>query len=108
MITAAVVKLFPKPTEFQTAWLALPDIDAACKLLPLARRLSGDMVTSFEYISGPSLDLVTHHIDGAAAPLQSGGKSPAAAGACPPATPGRIATGPGRPARAGDRVGPGT
>ncbi len=71
VITAAVVKLFPRPTEFQTAWLSLPDINSACRLLPMARRLSGDTVTSFEYISGPSLELVTRHIDGAVAPLDS-------------------------------------
>ncbi|MDJ0877190.1 MAG: FAD-binding oxidoreductase [Halieaceae bacterium] len=69
IITAAVLKLFPRPTEFQTAWLAVSDIDAACQLLPAARRASGDSVTSFEYISGESLALLTQHVDGLRPPL---------------------------------------
>ncbi len=69
IITAAVLKLFPAPTEHQTAWLALPDTVSVCKLLSLARRLSGDTVTSFEYISQASLQLVTGHIDGIQCPF---------------------------------------
>jgi D-lactate dehydrogenase (cytochrome) len=69
IITAAVLKLFPRPTEFQTAWLSVRDIAAACDLLPLARRVSGDNVTSFEYISGNSLALLARHVDGLQAPL---------------------------------------
>ncbi len=69
VITAAVLKLFPRPTEFQTAWLAVRDISAACELLPLARRSSGDCVTSFEYISGNSLALLGRHVDGLRPPL---------------------------------------
>ena len=34
-------------------------------MLPLARKRSGDTVTSFEYISAPSLALVTDHIESA-------------------------------------------
>ena len=56
IITAAVLKLFPRPSEQQTAWLAVRDAAAACELLGLARSLSGDTVTSFEYISRASLD----------------------------------------------------
>ncbi len=62
IITCAVVKLFPRPTEFQTAWLTVKNIKAACALLPLARRHSGDTVTSFEYISGRSLELLKTHL----------------------------------------------
>jgi D-lactate dehydrogenase (cytochrome) len=71
VITAATVKLFPAPTERQTAWLDVPGIEAACRLLPLARRLSGDSVTTFEYISGPSLALVLEQVSGTTAPLAS-------------------------------------
>jgi D-lactate dehydrogenase (cytochrome) len=69
IITAAAVKLYPQPTERQTAWLAMPDIEAACKLLPLARAASGDTVTSFEYIRGPSLELVLEQVAGTSAPI---------------------------------------
>jgi FAD/FMN-containing dehydrogenase len=71
IITAAVVKLFPAPTEYQTAWLSTPDTDSVCQLLALARKLSGDTVTSFEYISQPSLELVTEHIKGIHRPFTS-------------------------------------
>ncbi len=70
IITAAVLKLFPRPTEFQTAWLSVRDIAAACELLPLARRASGDCVTSFEYISASSLQLLEQHVDGLRPPLE--------------------------------------
>ncbi len=69
VITAAVLKLFPRPTEFQTAWLSVSGVAAACQLLPLARRASGDCVTSFEYISGQSLALLAQHVEGLRPPL---------------------------------------
>jgi len=64
IITAAVLKLFPLPTEHQTAWLAVNSIEDVCQLLALSRRLSGDTVTSFEYISQQSMQLAQTHIDG--------------------------------------------
>jgi len=69
IITAAVVKLFPACTERQTAWLAAPDIESVCRLLGLCRKLSGDTVTSFEYISAASLELTRSHIEGIQVPL---------------------------------------
>ncbi|MCC5869936.1 MAG: FAD-binding oxidoreductase [Gammaproteobacteria bacterium] len=69
VITAAVLKLYPQPTERQTAWLAVADADAACRLLGAARRISGDCVTSFEYVSRASLALVLAHVEGVSNPL---------------------------------------
>ena len=69
VITAAVLKLYPFPTERQTAWLAAPDLESACRLLSLARSLSGDTLTSFEYISAPSLALAEQHVDNLRLPL---------------------------------------
>ena len=69
VITAAVLKLFPRPRFVETAWLAVQDPRAVGQLLAVARQLSGDCVSSFEYITAPSLDLVLRHIDGARAPL---------------------------------------
>ncbi len=69
IITAAVLKLFPRPRSLQTAFVALPDADAACRLLGQARHQSADAVTSFEYIMRPSLDLVFANIDATADPL---------------------------------------
>ena len=70
VICAAVLKLFPEPRSRQTAWLAVASIDAACTLLGRARRESGDLVVSAEYVSRRSLDLVLKHVAGAREPLE--------------------------------------
>jgi FAD/FMN-containing dehydrogenase len=69
IITAAVLKLFPRPTDFETAWVAVESMEATCRLLPLARRISGDCVTSFEYISAESMALLTSQFGDARPPL---------------------------------------
>ncbi len=48
VITAAVLKLFPRPREVETAFVALPRLEDAMKLLADARVVSGDAVTAFE------------------------------------------------------------
>lgn len=58
IITAAVLKLFPNPLHRRTAMLAVADPEAACRLLGVARSLSGDAVESYEYISRDALDCV--------------------------------------------------
>jgi len=69
VITAAVLKLFPEPRARETAWLAVPSVAAACRLLVRARRESGDRVVAAEYVSLPSLELVLRHVEGARDPL---------------------------------------
>jgi D-lactate dehydrogenase (cytochrome) len=69
VITAAVLKLFPEPRVRETAWLAVPSVAAACRLLGRARRESGDRVVAAEYVSRPSLELVLRHVEGARDPL---------------------------------------
>jgi D-lactate dehydrogenase (cytochrome) len=69
VITAAVLKLFPEPHARETAWLAVPSVAAACRLLGRARRESGDRVVAAEYVSRPSLELVLRHVEGARDPL---------------------------------------
>jgi D-lactate dehydrogenase (cytochrome) len=69
LITAAVLKLFPEPRARVTAWLAVPTVDAACRLLARARRDSGDQVVSAEYVARPALELVLEHVAGARDPL---------------------------------------
>jgi FAD/FMN-containing dehydrogenase len=64
VITAAVLKLFPEPRARETAWLAVPSVAAACRLLGRARRESGDRVVAAEYVSRPSLELVLRHVEG--------------------------------------------
>ena len=69
VITAAVLKLFSEPRARETAWLAVPSIGAACRLLSRARRESGDRIVAAEYVSRPSLELVLRHVEGARDPL---------------------------------------
>lgn len=70
IITAATLKLFPRPTARQTAWLAVTDAAAACRLLGRARTESGDCVTSFEYVTRSSLELALGYSDALVDPLE--------------------------------------
>lgn len=69
VITAAVLKLFPRPRDQQTAFVAIRDLDAAIELLAAARNASGDAVTSMELIPRLSLDFACRHIAGVTDPL---------------------------------------
>jgi len=69
IITAAVLKLYPRPRAQVTALLAAADLGAAIELLGRAREETGDAVTAFEFISQRALDFVLHHIPGTRAPL---------------------------------------
>jgi len=71
IITAAVLKLFPKPRETATAFAALPDLDAAVDLFARFRAASSDLVTSFELIPGSGLDLALKHVAGTVDPLSA-------------------------------------
>jgi D-lactate dehydrogenase (cytochrome) len=58
IITAAVVKLFPKPNSRVTALVALNSASAALALLNRMQNLSGTNLCAFELISEYSLELV--------------------------------------------------
>ncbi|HZF26959.1 MAG TPA: FAD-binding oxidoreductase [Steroidobacteraceae bacterium] len=69
VITAACVKLFPRPAEIVTAFVAVRDPEAAVELLAATRGASGDAVTTFELIPRLAVDLTTQHISGVGDPL---------------------------------------
>lgn len=72
IISAAVLKLFPPQPQCVTAWLGVADLDAACRVLAGLRRRLGDCMSSFEYLSAPSLALVRVHVpDTIAPPVQA-------------------------------------
>lgn len=73
IITAASLRLFPRPQEEQTAFAALPSIEAVLGFLGLARAQLGAALTSFELVSGFSLALVAEQLPGT--PLPYGGAS---------------------------------
>ncbi|KOF14356.1 dehydrogenase [Ensifer adhaerens] len=58
IITGASLKLARKPRATVTAFLAISDISELSTLLDRAQRFTGDAVTSFEYVSNSSLELL--------------------------------------------------
>lgn len=69
IITAAVLKLFPKPSATAATWLAVPSPEAALELFSLLRSAFGDRISAFELISRACLELVMKHIPGTRDPL---------------------------------------
>ena len=56
LITGAVLRLFPKPTASETAFLAVADPKAAVELLSFMRSRLGDAVSAFELIAHACVD----------------------------------------------------
>src|SRR4029077_5807868 len=69
IITAATVKLFPKPREVETAFLGLPRTEHAMGLFGRAREVPADQLTAFELIPRAGLDLALAHVPGTVDPL---------------------------------------
>ena len=69
IITAAVVKLFPRPRAMQTAFIGLRSPQAALELLTLAQSMAGGDVKTFELLSRFGLEIVVNNADGARDPL---------------------------------------
>jgi FAD/FMN-containing dehydrogenase len=71
LITAAVLKLFPKPRAVETAFIGLADPGKALALLELVQGRAGQEVKTFEIIARIGLDIVIRHAVGARDPLVS-------------------------------------
>lgn len=69
IVTAAVLKLFPRPRASATAWLAVPRPDAAVALLGFLRERCGERVSAFEIVGRSALELVLRHVPGMRSPL---------------------------------------
>ena len=69
IITAAVLKLFPRPRAVETAFIGVPSPAAAVKLLNLARAQVGGTVTSFELIVREVIEFAVKHGHGVRDPL---------------------------------------
>jgi FAD/FMN-containing dehydrogenase len=61
IITAAVLKLFPRPQAVATACAGLRDPAAAVALFAHLRAVCGDRISAFEIIGRSALDLVLRH-----------------------------------------------
>src|SRR5690606_6766785 len=70
-ITAAVLKLVPRPTEVETAWLALQSPEQAVSLLAHMRARFGEQVTAFELMQRSLIDLLLEGVPGNEDPLSA-------------------------------------
>jgi len=69
IVTAAALKLFPKPLARATAFVAVPDVTSAISLLHRMQEATGGLVSAFELISRAGLDMVLAHIPQTRDPL---------------------------------------
>jgi FAD/FMN-containing dehydrogenase len=69
IVTAAVLKLFPRPRQTETAFIGVPDPASAIALLDRLRVATGDALTGFELMPRIAIDFALRHISGTADPL---------------------------------------
>lgn len=62
IVTAAALKLLPKPSETATALVAVPNVKAAIALLAKLQHHTNGLLNAFEIISQAGLQLVLKHI----------------------------------------------
>jgi len=69
VITAATLKLWPKPRASATAFVAIARPEDALELLGLLRSAAGERLSSFELLPRIAIELTTRHISGVTDPL---------------------------------------
>ena len=69
IITAATLKLFPRPHEVETALVGLKRVEDVMELFARARAASGDQLTGFELIPRIGIDNVLEYGEGFREPL---------------------------------------
>ena len=69
IITAAVLKLYPKPKVRATAWVGVRSAADGLKLFERFRRIAGDTLTGFEFMYSLVLEFVLRHAPGSQRPL---------------------------------------
>jgi len=69
VITAAVLKLFPRPVARATAWVGADRLEQLVTLLAMLRERCGERLVAFEMMSDDSLALVLAHVTATRAPL---------------------------------------
>jgi FAD/FMN-containing dehydrogenase len=69
IITAAVLKLFPRPRAIETAFIGLASPSTAIGLLNLVQERTGGAATSFELIKALALEFALRHGQGVRDPL---------------------------------------
>lgn len=71
IITAATLKLFPRPARTELGFVGMDSVEDAVTFLGLAKRLSGNAVTAFEILPRIALERVLEHVPGTRDPLES-------------------------------------
>ncbi|MDX1375544.1 MAG: FAD-binding oxidoreductase, partial [Burkholderiales bacterium] len=69
VITAAVLKLYPRPVSAATAWFGLASPRQAIELLALLRARLGDRLSAFELLARVCLDAALANVAGTSDPL---------------------------------------
>ena len=69
IITAAVLRMIPRPRSVETAFVGVPRREAALELLGIASERTGGGVTGFELMVRLGIDAVLKHDAGARDPL---------------------------------------
>jgi FAD/FMN-containing dehydrogenase len=72
IITAASLKLFPKPQDTATALVGIDSPQQALDLLARLRGSAGDQLTSIELMPRIAVELTVQHVSGVANPLSFG------------------------------------
>jgi FAD/FMN-containing dehydrogenase len=71
VITAAVLRLIPRPRSVETAFVGVPSVEAALALLGIATERTAGGVTSFEVMTRAGIEMVLAHGAGTRDPLTS-------------------------------------
>ena len=71
VITAAVLRLVPRPRSVETAFAGVASAEAALELLGIAQERTGGDVTSFEIMTREGIELVLRYGQGCRDPLAS-------------------------------------
>jgi FAD/FMN-containing dehydrogenase len=69
IITAAVLKLFPRPRAVETTFIALREIDDVMEVFSRGRAATGDQLTAFELIPRIGVEFGLRHVPGVVDPL---------------------------------------
>jgi FAD/FMN-containing dehydrogenase len=70
IITAATLKLFPRPRRREVAYVGLPSPEASLELLARLRNATSDALTAYELMPRLALDFALRHVAGTIDPLQ--------------------------------------
>lgn len=70
IITAASLKLFPKPKKLEATFVGLSSPEAALSLFSIAKAQAGPVLTGFEIMPREGVEFCLRHLDGARDPLE--------------------------------------